>query len=187
MHHRFVDAETAGGVDDQDVVVVLFRPVQRRQGDVDRLVGGGGREEVGADLLRDGLQLRDSGRAVDVGRNGQDLFLFLFLQVLGEFTGGGRFTDTLQAGHQDDRRRLLRERQLGGLGTEVGAHQGGQLALHHADQGLARAEGSDDFFAQRFFLHFGDEFAHRRQRHVGLEQRQAHFAQHLGGSRLGVG
>ncbi len=143
------------------------------------------REEVGADLLGDRFELGDRGRTVDVGRDGQHFFLLLFLQVLGELADGRGFTHTLQAGHQDDRRRLLRERQLRRFGAEVGAHQGGHLALHHADQGLARAERADDFFAQRFFLDLGDEFAHRRQGHVGLEQGHAHFAQHLGGVRFG--
>jgi hypothetical protein len=67
----------------------------------------------------------------------------------------------------------------------VGAHQRGKFLLHDADEGLARRQRADDFLAQRLFLHFGDEFAHGRQRDVGLEQGQAHFAQHLGGVRLG--
>jgi hypothetical protein len=46
-------------------------------------------------------------------------------------------------------------------------------------------ERADHFFAQRFFFYLADEFAHGRQRHVGLEQRQAHLAQHLGGVRFG--
>ena len=68
---------------------------------------------------------------------------------------------------------------------ELGAHQGGQLALDHADQGLAWRQRGDHFFAQRLFLDAGDKFAHRGQRHVGFEQREAHFAQHVGGVRFG--
>ena len=41
------------------------------------------------------------------------------------------------------------------------------------------------FLAERLFLHLGDELAHDGQRHVGFEQREANFAQHFLGVRLG--
>jgi hypothetical protein len=112
------------------------------------------------------------------------LFLF-FLQVLGQLADGGGFTHTLQAGHQDDGGRLLGKAQLGRFRTEVGAHDGGQFALHHADQRLARRQRGNHFLAQRLFFDAGDEFAHGRQGNVGLQQRHAHFAQHFGGVGFG--
>lgn len=107
----------------------------------------------------------------------------------------------MQAGHQDDRGRLDVEvqfggaahRQTGGTGRAGGgtgdglfaADDGGQLALHDADQRLARRQAGEDVLAERLFFDAGDELAHDRQRHVGLEQRQADLAQHLGGVGLG--
>ena len=76
-------------------------------------------------------------------------------------------------------------REAAPFGAEVGAHERGKLALHHADQGLARRERADDFLAQGFFLDARDEFAHRGQGDVGFEQGQPDFAQHLGGIRFG--
>ena len=49
--------------------------------------------------------------------------------------------------------------------------------MHDADQRLSRREAADHFRAHRLFLHCGDEILHHRQRHVGLEQRDAHLAQ----------
>jgi hypothetical protein len=67
----------------------------------------------------------------------------------------------------------------------IAADDGGQLALHHAHQGLARRQAADDFLAKGLFLDAGNEVAHDRQRHVGFEHGKAHFAQHLGGVGLG--
>ncbi|MNM78701.1 hypothetical protein D3C81_906120 [compost metagenome] len=184
-HHLFVDTQAARRIDDQHVVVMLFRPVQRGKGDIDRLVGAGGREEVGAHLGGDRLQLGDRGGTVDVGRDGQHFLLLFFLQVLRQLADGGGFTHTLQTGHQDDGGRLLGKADLRRFRPQVGAHQGGQLALHHAHQGLARRQRGNDILAHGFFFDFGDEFAHGGQGDVGLEQRQAHFAQHVGGVRFG--
>ena len=59
------------------------------------------------------------------------------------------------------------------------AHQLRQLAVHHADQRLARREAADHFLAERLLLHARDEVLHHRQADVGVEQREAHFAQRL--------
>ncbi len=53
LHHRVVDREAARGVDDQHVVVVLARPVERRLDDRDRRLVGRRREEIDADLRRE--------------------------------------------------------------------------------------------------------------------------------------
>ena len=106
LHHRFVDGEAAGRVDQQHVVVVALGPVERGARDVHRLLIGFRREQFGADLLGHRLQLLDSGGAVDVARNGQHFLLALLAQQLGELAGGGRLTRALQAGHQDHGGRL---------------------------------------------------------------------------------
>ena len=142
-----------------------------------------GLEPLGAGLARHRLQLLDGGRAVDVGRDREHLLLALFDQVLGQLGGGGGLAGALQAGHQDHRRRLRGEVQFGHRlerAVLVGlAHRGGELAVHDAHQRLARRQRADHVLAQRLVLDAGDEVAHHRQRHVGLEQRHAHLAQHV--------
>ena len=81
----------------------------------------------------------------------------------------------MQAGHQDHRRRLGGEVDVG----DAFAHRRGELAVDDADQRLARRERAHHLGAERLVLDAGDEVAHHRQRDVGLEQGHAHFAQHV--------
>ena len=57
--------------------------------------------------------------------------------------------------------------------------------MHHADQRLARRQAADNFGAERGGTHRVDEVLHHRQRDVGFEQRDAHFAQRFLDVRLG--
>ena len=57
--------------------------------------------------------------------------------------------------------------------------------MHHADQGLPRREAADHFGAERLRAHGVDEVLHHRQRNIGFEQRDAHFAQRFLDIRLG--
>ncbi|MNR90252.1 hypothetical protein D3C72_212330 [compost metagenome] len=158
---------------------MTFGVIQCGQRDIDRLVAGLRREEVRTNLGRDGFQLADCGRTIDVGGNGQDFFLLLLAQVFGQLTDGGGFTCTLQTGHQDDRRRLGGEVQLRRFRAEIGTHDRSQFTLDHADQCLAWRQRADDIFAHRFFFDAADEFAHGGQGNVGFEQGQTNFAQHF--------
>ena len=174
-HHRLVDREAAGRVDQQHVEVLAARLVQRGAGDVHRLLVRRAREPLGPGLLRHRLQLLDGGRAVDVARHGQHLLPALLDQVLGQLGRGGRLARALQARHQDHRRRLGGEVDVG----DALAHGGHQLVVHDAHQRLARVQRAHHLLPQRLLLDAGDEVAHHGQRHVGLQQRHADFAQHL--------
>jgi len=189
LHHGFVDTQAACRIDDQHVVIMLAGPVHRRARDVHRFLVGLGGEEIGADLLGYGLELGDSGGAVDVARDRQHLLLLVFFQPLGQLADSGGLAGALQAGHEDDRGRLHRQVQLAALvvGGQafLAADDGGQLALHHAHQRLARRQAGHHVLAQCLFLHAGDEFPHHRQGDVGLQHGQAHFAQHFGGIGFG--
>ena len=175
-HHRFVDGEAPGGIDQQHVVVMFFRPIDRVTGNVDRLFPDRRREAVGPGLCRNRFQLLDGRRAINVAGDDQHFFLLLFDQELGQFADGRRFARALQTGHQDDGRWLGGEIQP----AVCFAHQGGQFAMDDADQCLAGTQRADDFFADSLFLDRGDEGFDGRQRHVGFEQGQANFAQRVG-------
>jgi hypothetical protein len=173
-HHRLVDGQPSGRVDDQHVVIVPARPVQRRRRDRDRLLGRRRGEEVDADLLRERRELLDRRRAIDVGRHEQHL-LFLRRDEPGELCSRRRLAGALQAGQQDDRRRLRSEiERLGGT-----AHQRRQFACNDADQRLSRRQRSDDLRADRFLAQVADERLDDRQCDVGLEQREPHFPQRV--------
>ena len=174
-HHGFVDRQATGGIDEYHVVVVPFGVVKGGGGNVGGFLPRRRGKEVDAGLGRNGLQLLNGRRAVDVATDRQHLLLLPLLEPLAELGGGGGLARALQAGHQDHRRRLRRQVQA----RAGAAHQLGQFAMHHADQGLARRQRADHFLAERLFLDLGDEVLDHRQRDVGFEQRHAHFAQHL--------
>ena len=70
LHQLGVDAEAAGGVDDDGVVLLALGLFDAVAGDLDRVadaVARLGREDGHAGLLADDLQLRDRVRALEVG------------------------------------------------------------------------------------------------------------------------
>ena len=171
FHHRRVDGQTAGGIDNQHIMKMPLGVVQRGAGDVHRLLAGVGRKPFHVQLLRQQLELLDGGRAIHVGRHQQDFFLVLFFQQLGQLARGGGFTRPLQTGHQHDGRRH------GGQVQRVVfvAHQTGEFVVDHADHRLARREAAHHLVAHGAFAHVVDERLHHRQRHIGFQQRHAHF------------
>ena len=152
-----------------------FGVVERGAGDVHRLLLRAAGEPFGAGLGRDGFELLNGSRAVNVAGDRQHFFLALVYQVLGQLGGGGGFARALQAGHQNHGRRLRCQIDI----AHALAHGGGQFAVDDTDQRLTRRERTHDFLAQRFFFDACNEVAHHRQGHVGLEQSHAHFAQHV--------
>ena len=59
------------------------------------------------------------------------------------------------------------------------AHQRGQFAVHDTDQRLAGRQRSGDLRADGLFPDPVDEVPDHRQRDVGFEQREPHFAQRV--------
>ena len=95
--------------------------------------------------------------------------------MLGELGGRRRLAGALQAGHQDDRRRLRLQVEVG----DAFAHRRRELAVDDADERLAGRERAAHLGAEGAVLDAGDEVAHHRQRDVGFEERHAHLAQHV--------
>ena len=184
-HHRFVDREAAGRVDDEDVEEVAAGVVDGARGDVKRLLTRMARVPLRPGLRRDGLQLLNGRGAVDVAGNREDLLLLGFNEVLRELPGGGGLTRTLETRQKDHGRRLHAQVDLALVAGEVPAHDGGELALHDPDQGLARVEVPDHLLAHRLLFDAGEHFAHDRERHVRFKKREADFAEHVAGVLFG--
>jgi hypothetical protein len=152
-HHLLVDREAPGGIDDQHLVVAQSRVLVRRARDVGRILAGVRREKVHAGLRRDGFQLLDRRRAIDVARDDEHFFPLLVLQHARELADRRRLARSLQARHQDHRRRLHREVQR----RVRFAHQARELAVHEADERLSGRKAADDVLAERLFPDRGDE------------------------------
>ena len=172
-HHVFIDMESTGGIDDQHIHVATTGFFQGAVGDIHRVLIAGGGEEVGLHLPRQGFQLLDRRRAIHVGGHHHDLLLLPFLQEAGEFGHGSGLTGTLQAGHQDNGRRLGGQVK-GVIGV---AHGVDQLVIDDLHKRLAGIQALQDFLAQGLFFHLFDKLFHYWQSHIGLQQCLAYFAQ----------
>ncbi len=173
IHHRFVNVQTTGGIHQQHVVEFQLRLFQRRVNDVDRLLGNVRREEIHADLLRQGFQLFNRRRAIDVRRNDQHFFLVLFTQEFTQLTHTGGFTRTLQACHQHDGRWLRRQVKH----LVLFAHRRNQFVTDDFDELLTRGQALVNFMTNRLLFNAVDKITNNRQRDVCFQQRHAHFAQ----------
>ena len=174
VHQVLVDVQAAGGVDDQDVAVVLHRLVARPGGHLD----GVGLTRLGVDVgLRLGaelLELLDRSRPLQVA-GGQGDVLVLLLQQLGELGAGGRLARALEPGHQDHGRPAGGEDEV----AARAAHQLGELVVDGLDHGLAGVERLGDLLAREPLPQRGGEVLDDLEVDVGLEQREADLAQGL--------
>ena len=164
VHHLFVNREAARGINDQHIVIMPAREVERGLGNRHRFLVAGGREKICTDLDRDHFQLINSRRPIDVTAHQQYFLLAVFSQPLGQFAAGSGFAGALQARHQNHCGR-------GGGKVEIVvllAHQRDKFAMHHTHHSLPRREAAHHFLPQRFFADARNEIAHHRQRHVGL-------------------
>ena len=170
-HHRFVDVETAGRVDDHDVSHQAARLFHAGRGDID---GGHARarDDGNVDLVSQQLQLLDRCRTPEVASD-EERPLALALQQPRELPRRRRLPGTLKAGEHDDRRRLRRPRQR----RRRAAEDLDQLVVDDLHDRLRRRERLAYLFAHRALAHPADERAHDVRVHVGLEQREPDLAQ----------
>ena len=170
-HHRLVNGEAAGGIDNHQVVVVLLGMLDGMLCDSHRVLALGLAVDGHLDLLGDGLQLLDSGGTVNVTCDEQRIAFFLAVfQAVGEFSGESGFTGTLQTRHQDDGRVAL-DAERGFLS----AHELCQLVMDDFHHQLARVDGIDDVLAHSLGLDVVDKLLGDRIAHVGVNERTAHF------------
>ena len=174
LHHLGVDAEPAGGVDDDDVVQPDPGVRDAAPGHRDRVadaVARLGREDRHAGLLADDLQLLHRVGPLQVGGD-QQRGVPLALEPQRELAGQRRLAGALQAGQHDHRRRVLGVGQPAGLAAE----DGDQFLVDDLDDLLRRVQRGRDVGAGGPLLDLRDERADDRQRDVGLEQRDADLA-----------
>ena len=174
LHQLGVDAEAAGGVDDDGVVLLALGLLDAVLGDLDRVadaVAGLGREHRHAGLLADDLQLRDGVGALEVGRDEQR-GVAVFHQPLGELAGERRLTGALQAGEHDDGRRLLGELEPALLAAE----DRDQLVVDDLHDLLGRVERLVDLVAEGALAHLAGEVLDDLEGDVGVEQGAADLA-----------
>ena len=149
LHQLFVDVQAAGGVEDNDVVAVVFGMLDRVFGDLHR-ADGSHLKDGGVHLCADHLQLLNRGRTVDVAGD-QQRAASLLAEHFGKLCRVGGLTGTLQTAHHDDGWDLGRKVDAAVGGT----HQLGQLVAHDLDDLLRRGQAGEDLLADSLF---GDLF-----------------------------
>ena len=177
LHQLLVDVQPPGRIDDQRVVDAAARLLPAAA----RAIAGGllprrARKEIGADALGDALQLQDRRRAAHIGADQQHPAALTLLEPARELAGGGGLARALQPGEQHHLRRLNVERKAGLRLTQ----QCDQLAMQDADQAWPGVRLVATSAPSARSLTPIDEALDDRQGDVGLEQRDAHFAQRLG-------
>src|ERR1043166_6993372 len=172
-HHRFVDRQPAGRVDDEHVVVVLARPIKRIDRDRNRLSIRRRGEIIDVDLTRQRFELLHRRRPIHVAAREQHFLARILLETPRDFRRGRRLARALQSGEQDHGRRRSREIER----NRGAAHERGELSMHDADERLARRQRGQDVLTERFLAYLVGELPHHRQRDVGFEQRETNLAQ----------
>ena len=174
-HHVSVDMQPPGGIDDEHVDEFESRVRQGRLGDFCGILIGAAREKTCSDLLRQGLQLIDRRRAVDVATDQQRFLALTLLEMSRELGGRRGLARPLQTGKQDDNWGTVIELQLG----RVFAQYTDQFLIDDLDQNLARGQAGRDFASHRPLANLIDEPLDDRKGNIGIEQGRAHLTQRL--------
>ena len=181
VHQRIIDLQTAGGIQDDDVIAMVPGMSHRLLGDEFRFFGAHGENRYPG-LFTDDLQLLDGRRTVDVTGH-QQRPASLAAVILAQLGGMGGFTVALQAAHHQNRLALILDVQVLRL---VAAHElgqflvddlddllGGGQAFHdllpHGALGNLRAEILGDFVVDVGFQQCHADFPHGRL-DIGLVQ-----------------
>ncbi len=167
-HQLLVDAEAAGGVDDDDVVDLGLGELDGVLGNPDRVADavarlGGVDRDAGA--LGDDAQLVDGVGALEVAGDEQR-GVALALEPEAELSGERRLARALEAGEHDHGGGGLGEPQPPGLAAE----DGDELLVDDLDDLLGGVQRLGDLGAARPLLHVGDEGPDHGQGDVGFQQ-----------------
>jgi len=131
--------------------------------------------ELGINRFRNDLQLFARRRPIHVDRDQHGPVTALF-EPCSQFAGGGGFTGTLQAGHQNHRRRLRGEFEA----RRILAQQRDQLVAHDLDHLFGGRKRRKHLGANGFHADLFNQIPSHVEVDVGLEQGHADFAQSLG-------
>ena len=178
-HQGFVDAQTAGGVDDDHVVELGAGVCHAVAGDLHRITGGvvefGGGAGLGSEhrntgALTDHLELGHGVGTLKVGGN-QDGLVPLIGEPFTELAGQSGLTGTLQTREHDHGGAGLGQIDTAGLATQNVL----EFLVDDLDDLLAGVQCLGHLGTQSTFLDGGGEFPDHGNGDVGLEKGAADF------------
>jgi len=168
-----IDLETAGGVEDDAVGVLLLGGGEAGGADGRDILGDAVGVKAELFLLRENFKLVDGGGAVNVAPDDEGAIAALF-EHAAEFGGGGGFARSVQTDHHD--LEWAGGRQLGfPLAEEL--HE---LVVDDLDDLLAGGDTLEDFLSVAGLLHAVDELARDLEVDICRQQRRAHLLEGVG-------
>ena len=182
FHHRLIDLEASGRVDQHRVEAPIPPLLDPSGGDLLRAGTVAQTEDLHADLAAQGLQLVDGRWPIDIGRHHQGTTAF-FLEMETQFGGSGGFTGPLQSRHQHHGR--LARLPGRGEGRIFAAHGLHQLLMYDLDELLVGTDAPHNFGADGFAAHVVDKILDHRQAHIRLQEGSSHLFQ--GAVHIGFG
>ena len=169
VHQFFVDVEAAGGIQNHNVVAVVFGVGNRLLGDL-HWVSSTHLKHRDADLLPHHLELFDSRRAVDVAGD-QQRPLALVFKVEGQLAGMGGLACALKATHHDDGGDFRGHVNPGVNRT----HQSGHLIVDNLYDLLGGGQALQYLVSNGLFGDRGDEILGHFVVDVGFQEGEAHL------------
>ena len=179
VHHRVVDVQASGGVEDDHVLVALPSGLEPGTCDLQRGRADRPGVDLDPDLVTQLHELIDGSGPIDVGGH-QERPLPVLAQANPQLGGRGRLSRTLQPNQHEDRW-AAPQVQLPTLAAE----RRDELVVNDLDDLLSGIEPGQEVRAQRALTDAGDELLHHAEVDVRLEQRQADLAQ--GDVEVGLG
>ena len=174
LHELFINVQTTRRIDDHDIVDVRTRIFDRTSGNRHGIRALRHGKDGDAKLLAQHLELLDSRRSIDIGRNEQR-FLSLLLERKAELSRRGRLARALKSRHHDDGRRHRRDIEA----ALRAAHEFREFLVDNLDDDLRRCQGIEHILPDGAFLHLLDEILDDLEIDVGFEECHAHLAHRL--------
>ncbi len=146
--------QTACRIDDDCIQMFCFCMFNRLAGNFNRRQFCPFRKDWKRQLFTDCLKLLNCSRTVNIGCYQQWFTVVFSAQQIGEFSGSGRFTGSLQPDHHNDGWLFCGKFDF----PFFAAHQFSQFIFNDFDDLLARSQAFHDILTNRAFADFLDEF-----------------------------
>ena len=172
-HQPFIDGHPARRIKDQHVIALKLGRLQGAFGNLRRTFAIGLGKHANLGLFTENAELLARGRAGHVKRRQHHLLALLRAQPQRQLAGGGRLSRTLEAGHQDDRRRAHLDVQW----RRIGSQYLDQRVIDDLDNLLVGTHRFQHIRPDSLVAHRGNEALHHGKRNIGVEKRQTHFTE----------
>ena len=172
LHHLLVNRQTAGSIDNHQVIPLSLRFMNGIQGNLNRVLTVDFTVYGYTHLFAQHFQLFNRSRTIHVTSYQQRLAVLLGLEHTSQLTGKGCLTRTLQTRHQDNGRTTF-QLEFGSFAT----HQLGQFVVYDLHHQLTWLHSCQYILAQRLFLHRISKVLGNLIVYVGIKQSLTYILQ----------